>query len=124
MKQLNTVECLTELTILLKSLNLYNKSDTITIGKLKLPNFVYCFLLASPFILAIYLSIMLCIENDFDLDVVTGASCLTIPCFQTLVVYTCVTNQRDAITESLDMLQNLVRQRESFFFIFNQKKIF
>ena len=92
---------------ILKLSNLYNK-DGIFIGTYKIPNFVCPVVMVIIKVTYASLELWLCIDESFDLSLVSPALVYCCSTIQSLLIYTSLFLQRDLVMSTIDNLQNTV----------------
>lgn len=110
MEQSRSIETLKTLTSLLKHLNIVK--GTTTICYLTLSNVVFFVLHVCSISFFIVTAMILCLENKFDLNVISGALCISCGDLQILLIFICWTIHRSLIEDSLKALRAIVNKRE------------
>lgn len=110
MEQSRSVDTLKTLTSLLRHLNLVK--GTTTIGYLTLPNVAFFVLHVCSISLYIVTAMILCVEHKFDLNVISGALCVSCGDLQIILIFICWTINRSMIEDSVVKLRALVNKRK------------
>lgn len=113
MEQSQTIDTLKTLTRLLKHLNLVKGTTTI-FGYLSLSNDAFFLLHVCSISLYIVTAMILCLEYKFDLNVISGALCVSCGDLQILLIFICWTINRSLIEDSLKALRAIVNKRELY----------
>lgn len=110
--QFITRETLKYLTCRLRQLNLCKGYTTV--GTLRISNSIVYVILSFGLLVYIYLAVAFGLEYNLDLNVVSGALCVSCGDFQIFLIYTCWTLHRSLIEDSVNELQAIVNKRKLY----------
>lgn len=98
------------MTILLEASNLY-ESDIVIWFK-TVPGWILSIVHIIPMIWHLYLTHVFCRQFNYDLGIVSGAFCISSGIVQILTIYVCLMQKKDLISDSIDLLRGIVRERK------------
>lgn len=112
MAKSENIDVLKDCFQLLDAINLCNKGKFIK--SIKIPDILYDILVVAPMTYTTFLLTKFCIEENFDLTIISSAFSICIGCNQITLIYCTLIFEKSSMYETKQIIQNLVDYRKNF----------